>query len=104
MPAGPNADEVRTGDYSAAGWAGGAPNGGGNIDNKNMVTPLEGLKLAFPQAEVTWSVGTGINGYDGKTRHTGTQTDRDTETQTRRDRDTQRQRQAHPPSPFNPSY
>ena len=63
--AGPNADEVRTGDYSAAGWAGGAPNGGGNIDNKNMVTPLEGLKLAFPQAEVTWSVGTGINGYDG---------------------------------------
>jgi len=33
---GPNADEVRTGDYSAAGWAGGAPNGGGNIDNKNM--------------------------------------------------------------------
>eukprot|EP01052_Picozoa_sp_SAG31_P083107 SAG31_NODE_43230_length_268_cov_0.603550_1_plen_44_part_10 len=44
---------MRTGDYSAAGWAGGAPNGGGNIDNKNMVTPLEGLKLAFPQAEVT---------------------------------------------------
>jgi hypothetical protein len=25
--------------------AGGAPNGGGNIDNKNMVTILEGLKL-----------------------------------------------------------
>jgi beta-glucosidase-like glycosyl hydrolase len=63
--AGPNADEVRTGDYSAAGWAGGAPNGGGNIDNENMVTPLEGLKLAFPEADVTWSVGTGITGYDG---------------------------------------
>ena len=31
----PNADEVRTGDYSAAGWAGGAPNGGGNINNNN---------------------------------------------------------------------
>jgi len=36
---------VRTGDYSAAGWAGGAPNGGGNIDNNNSVTILEGLKL-----------------------------------------------------------
>ena len=33
------ADTVRTGDYSAAGWAGGAPNGGGNIDNKNSVAP-----------------------------------------------------------------
>lgn len=62
---GPNGDEVRTGDYSAAGWAGGAPNGGGNIDNQNSVTILEGLKLAFPAANVTWSVGTGINGYDG---------------------------------------
>ena len=83
--------------------AGGAPNGGGNIDNKNMVTILEGLKLvrkntflshfemlkpfnlprrlgtnidrtsckkmrfpqAMPETTVTWSVGTGINGYDG---------------------------------------
>jgi hypothetical protein len=63
---GPNADEVRTGDYSAAGWAGGAPNGGGNIDNNNSVTILEGLKLQFPAADVTHIVGTGITGK-GKT-------------------------------------
>lgn len=59
---GPNGDEIRSGDYSAAGWAGGAPNGGGNIDNNNSVTILEGLKRAFPDALVTWTVGTGITG------------------------------------------
>jgi beta-glucosidase len=42
---GPNADEARMGDYSAAGWAGAAPNGGGNIDNKNIVPVLEGIKV-----------------------------------------------------------
>ena len=57
---GPNADEVRTGDYSAAGWAGGAPNGGGNINNLNSVTILEGLKKSFPGTEVTYAVGAGM--------------------------------------------
>ncbi|EGB12090.1 hypothetical protein AURANDRAFT_539, partial [Aureococcus anophagefferens] len=33
---GPNGDEARMGDYSAAGWSGGAPSGGGNIDTFNM--------------------------------------------------------------------
>jgi len=33
--------------------AGGAPNGGGNIDNKNMVTILEGLKLVRRNAVVS---------------------------------------------------
>ena len=46
--------------------AGGAPNGGGNIDNKNSVTILEGLKLALPDSDITYMVGTGINGK-GKT-------------------------------------
>ena len=57
---GPNADEVRAGDYSAAGWAGGAPNGGGNIDNVNMITILEGLKIALPEAHVTFALGCGL--------------------------------------------
>eukprot|EP00039_Didymoeca_costata_P020732 m.342240 g.342240 ORF g.342240 m.342240 type:complete len:962 (-) comp21136_c0_seq1:76-2961(-) len=57
---GPNADEARAGDYSAAGWAGGAPNGGGNINNKNTVTILEGLKQEFPDADVSYIVGAGI--------------------------------------------
>eukprot|EP00040_Diaphanoeca_grandis_P028777 m.167146 g.167146 ORF g.167146 m.167146 type:complete len:979 (+) comp31454_c0_seq3:101-3037(+) len=61
---GPNADEVRTGDYSAAGWAGGAPNGGGNINNNNSVTVIEGLKKMLPNTNVTYVVGTGINGDD----------------------------------------
>jgi len=58
---GPNADEARMGDYSAAGWAGGAPNGGGNIDNFNIVPILEGIKLALPTTEVNDVVGTGTN-------------------------------------------
>ena len=57
---GPNADEVRTGDYSAAGWAGGAPNGGGNINNNNSVTILEGLKRVYGSASITQAVGTGL--------------------------------------------
>lgn len=52
-----------SGDYSAAGWAGGAPNGGGNICNNNTVTILEALKLSF--GHVTFSVGTGITADHG---------------------------------------
>jgi hypothetical protein len=52
------------GDYSAAGWAGAAPNGGGNIDNKNIVPVLEGIKLAMPDADITYMVGTGITSGD----------------------------------------
>jgi hypothetical protein len=46
----------------ACSWAGGAPNGGGNIDNKNTVTILEGLKVALSHADVVQMVGTGIGG------------------------------------------
>ena len=66
---GPNADVVRSGDYSAAGWAGGTPNGGGNINNDNMITIVEGLKTqrkndGGTKTTVTYAVGTGINGGD----------------------------------------
>ena len=64
---GPNADENRAGDYSAGGWAGGAPNGGGNINNLNMVTILEGLKKEFNGVDVTYALGTGIGGGDSAT-------------------------------------
>ena len=51
---GPNADAIRAGDYSAAGWAGGSPNGGGNINNANAVTTVQALKALLPSATVTW--------------------------------------------------
>lgn len=51
---GPNGDAIRTGDYSAAGWAGGSPNGGGNINNANAVTVLQALKQMLPNTTVTW--------------------------------------------------
>jgi beta-glucosidase len=52
---GPNADAIRAGDYSAAGWAGGSPNGGGNINNANAVTVVQALKSLLPNAIVTWA-------------------------------------------------
>ena len=52
---GPNADAIRAGDYSAAGWAGGSPNGGGNINNANAVTVLQALKQLLPGAAVTFA-------------------------------------------------
>ena len=52
---GPNGDAIRSGDYSAAGWAGGSPNGGGNINNANAVTVVQALKSLLPSAVVTWA-------------------------------------------------
>ena len=52
---GPNADAIRAGDYSAAGWAGGSPNGGGNINNANAVTVVQALKQLLPAATVTYA-------------------------------------------------
>jgi beta-glucosidase len=57
---GPNADAIRAGDYSAAGWAGGSPNGGGNINNANAVTTLQALKVLLPGAAVTWAPGANL--------------------------------------------
>jgi len=62
---GPNGDEARAGDYSAAGWAGGAPNGGGNINNANTITVLEAVKKLKDVNEdlsVVQSVGSSITG------------------------------------------
>ena len=52
---GPNADAIRAGDYSAAGWAGGSPNGGGNIDNANARTVLQSLKALLPGAIIQYA-------------------------------------------------
>jgi len=52
---GPNADAIRAGDYSAGGWAGGSPNGGGNINNANSVTVVQALKALLPNALVQWA-------------------------------------------------
>ncbi|KAH8096408.1 xylan 1,4-beta-xylosidase [Aureococcus anophagefferens] len=48
------------GDYSAAGWSGGAPSGGGNIDTFNMVPVLEGLRKA-PRSDVVYAVGSSLS-------------------------------------------
>ena len=58
---GPNGDEGRMGDYSAAGWSGGAPSGGGNIDTFNMVPVLEGLRKALPRSDVVYAVGSSLS-------------------------------------------
>ncbi|KAH8043669.1 hypothetical protein JL720_17341 [Aureococcus anophagefferens] len=49
------------GDYSAAGWSGGAPSGGGNIDTFNMVPVLEGLRKALPRSDVVYAVGSSLS-------------------------------------------
>jgi|EP01047_Picozoa_sp_COSAG01_P040038 beta-glucosidase len=54
---GPNADAPRFGDYTGA-----EHHRGGNINNRNTITLLEGIKLVYPQAKVTHVVGATVLG------------------------------------------